>query len=343
MTKKDFIRKLRAKLHALSRDEVDEIINEYSDHIAHKIADGKSEAEAIKDFGDIDELAKDILSAYHIERNPKTVEDYISSVVEFINEVTGKIIKFDSSQLVSFLVEFVILLVILGLIRWACELLVKGLGGVLGIVSLGVFAPLSWLLYFLFSVIYFIVAVYIIYLFIKRKFLDESASSEKPKEEVVMKEKTEEIVKGGQGRIYYATPENRKTVKKDQTEAPKAVVEEAVVAEEKVAEEVVVTAVVAEQPKAEEPKKKEEKPKSSTSNNSANDLLMTLFRLVIGIFIWLPAFCVLLVSLVLLGIVISLVVVTGFSFIWLLLIVFGGILICLAFVLPLSKLIWRKI
>ena len=121
--------------------------------------------------------------------------------------------------------------------------------------------------------------------------------------------------------------------------------EAAVLVEEEVAKAVVEEPQAAEKPKAValSPKQKEEKPVRSSGGNSASELLMNLFRLVLGLFIWLPAFMALLASLVVFGVVISLVLVAGYSYVWLLLIVFGGILICLAFVVPLSRLIWRKI
>ena len=73
MNKKSFIKKLKNNLNVLEESEVKDIIEEYSDIIDEKIKDGKTEEEAIKDFGDINELSKEILKAYKI--NPKFIED----------------------------------------------------------------------------------------------------------------------------------------------------------------------------------------------------------------------------------------------------------------------------
>lgn len=72
MNKKSFIKKLKNNLSILEESEVNDIIEEYSNNIDEKIKNGKSEEEAIKDFGDIDELSKEILKAYKI--NPKFVK-----------------------------------------------------------------------------------------------------------------------------------------------------------------------------------------------------------------------------------------------------------------------------
>ena len=77
MNKKEFITELKNKLSILETTEIDDIISEYETHISNKIKEGKSEKEAIKSFGEIDELAKEILSAYKIKSDYKE-EDSIS-------------------------------------------------------------------------------------------------------------------------------------------------------------------------------------------------------------------------------------------------------------------------
>ena len=69
MTKKDFLDKLRGKLEILKSDEVEDIINEYSEHIDEKVKSGVSEEDAILEFGDFNELVTNILDAYKINKN----------------------------------------------------------------------------------------------------------------------------------------------------------------------------------------------------------------------------------------------------------------------------------
>ena len=69
MTREEFFAKLDARLSVLNESERRDIIEEYQSHIEFKIQDGKTEAQAISDFGDIDALADEILEAYHIDNN----------------------------------------------------------------------------------------------------------------------------------------------------------------------------------------------------------------------------------------------------------------------------------
>lgn len=53
MNKNEFLNQLRKRLSILSQDEIEELISEYSEHIDHKMSEGKSEEEAVSDFGDL--------------------------------------------------------------------------------------------------------------------------------------------------------------------------------------------------------------------------------------------------------------------------------------------------
>ena len=69
MNKKEFLEELGGYLAILDEKEQQDILEEYSQHIDMKIEKGLSEEEAIRDFGDIRELAAGILEAYHV--NPE--------------------------------------------------------------------------------------------------------------------------------------------------------------------------------------------------------------------------------------------------------------------------------
>ena len=66
MKKKEFLSILEEKLEVLNKEEREDILNEYKDTISEKVKNGQTEEEAIKDFGDIDDLARELLSAYKI-------------------------------------------------------------------------------------------------------------------------------------------------------------------------------------------------------------------------------------------------------------------------------------
>lgn len=67
MDKREFLHELEKYLAILDEKEQQDILDEYSQHIEMKMKSGMSEEEAIRDFGDINELAVDILGAYHVK------------------------------------------------------------------------------------------------------------------------------------------------------------------------------------------------------------------------------------------------------------------------------------
>ncbi len=67
MSKNKFLESLRKKLAILEESEIEDIITEYDGYIEEKIAQGTIEEDAVKSMGDIDELARDLLSAYKIK------------------------------------------------------------------------------------------------------------------------------------------------------------------------------------------------------------------------------------------------------------------------------------
>ena len=121
MTRFDFANRLNSRLYLLSEAERLDIIDEYMGHIDQKMKSGQSEADAIKDFGDIDDLAKDILAAYHIDSSKlggKTIDIYIRQIFDYFGTVTEKLLGFSTYQLARIFVEFVVLLVLLNLLRY---------------------------------------------------------------------------------------------------------------------------------------------------------------------------------------------------------------------------------
>lgn len=69
MNKEKFLAELREYLSVLENQEQDDICAEYAQHIDMKIQKGLSEEEAIRDFGPVEQLAAEILEAYHV--NPE--------------------------------------------------------------------------------------------------------------------------------------------------------------------------------------------------------------------------------------------------------------------------------
>lgn len=79
MNKKEFLETLIKKLSILNEQEKQDIISEYTDTINEKIKHGQTEEEAVKDFGDIDNLVKEILTAYKINPDFDDKEESLAS------------------------------------------------------------------------------------------------------------------------------------------------------------------------------------------------------------------------------------------------------------------------
>lgn len=69
MNKTEFLNELEKRIRVLNKNEINDILAEYSQHIDMRRESGLSEDEAIKDFGELDELVAEILEAYHV--NPE--------------------------------------------------------------------------------------------------------------------------------------------------------------------------------------------------------------------------------------------------------------------------------
>lgn len=65
--KDSFLKELQSRLSVLEEAEQQDILAEYAQHIDLRVAGGLTEEEAVQDFGDIDQLAAEILSAYHVK------------------------------------------------------------------------------------------------------------------------------------------------------------------------------------------------------------------------------------------------------------------------------------
>ena len=121
MNRFEFVNRLNGKLYLLKDNERRDIIDEYVGHINMKMKEGKSEAEAIKDFGDVDELAHEILSAYHIDSTKienKTLDIYVRQFFDYFSKTAEKILSFSTAQMARVFVEFVVLLIILNVLRY---------------------------------------------------------------------------------------------------------------------------------------------------------------------------------------------------------------------------------
>lgn len=67
MDKMTFLVELQRSIAMLDDAEQKDIVDEYAQHIDMKVSGGMTEAEAIADFGDFDDLVREVLGAYHVK------------------------------------------------------------------------------------------------------------------------------------------------------------------------------------------------------------------------------------------------------------------------------------
>lgn len=196
MTKEQFLQKLSDKLIILSEEERNDMITEYRTHIDMKIAEGMLESEVIAGFGDIDELAAELLSAYHVDpnydqRNDRSIENLFKRVGRFFQASMESLLEMDRSQVTHLLGRFVVL----GLIFFAMMIVLAVFEGLIenffwldGRYE-GVGAFFRAVIDFVFGMIRFVIFLYFAYFFFDHYVIDKShepASFKQIKKKIVL-------------------------------------------------------------------------------------------------------------------------------------------------------------
>lgn len=125
MLKSEFLELLNQKLSLINDKEREDIILEYGTYIDDKIANGVSEEEAVAGFGDVDELAKEILSAYKISTDSmdplsSKADKTIDKVYAKVEELFSKLGDFSMNQIFHVVFDAFVLVLIL----WIGKLIV---------------------------------------------------------------------------------------------------------------------------------------------------------------------------------------------------------------------------
>lgn len=204
MNKKVFLEKLKKKLKILKEDELDDIIEEYEDHINEKISSGKTEEEAVKDFGNFDELVKEILSAYKINedydkptKEKNVVADFIDTCVSFVKDLAKNLGNRGADDIIKFIIEFVVLILFIAILKlpvlfveeageWLFERLVSPFG-----------YALAKIWKYMIEIMYLILAIVGIVNFVKKRYMEGENVEEKEliKKERISKNNTKTIEK----------------------------------------------------------------------------------------------------------------------------------------------------
>lgn len=123
MSKDEFLRTLDKKLQVINEKERRDIIDEYRTHIEMKVQDGKSEEEAIEDFGDIDELVDEILDAYKINTDrvnqsfDRKFNNFMDELYDGFKRFLGSFTSLEVDDVVKLIFEILIILLILAVLH----------------------------------------------------------------------------------------------------------------------------------------------------------------------------------------------------------------------------------
>lgn len=174
MTIQQFKEELNSRLEVLNEKERNEIISEYIDHIHLKIEDGKSEAEAIQDFGNLDDLCKEILDSYHVNttytKKNSTFENYISYFARWINNTAEKITKMNQKDLITLIIEVVVIIAILIVFSGFIQLLGNLFLSIFNFLPYFIRSPFRNIVHIIISVFNIVFIFYVLYIFFNKKF-----------------------------------------------------------------------------------------------------------------------------------------------------------------------------
>ena len=168
MTKKDFLDKLREKLEILKSDEVEDIINEYSEHIDEKVKYGVSEEDAILEFGDFNELVTNILDAYKINKNyNKGESNIVNDLIDTTKNVFNETIKIISSgtfkDILQLLIYVLIALIICAFVKIPFYFIQDGFENIISPLPYRIYNVISGIVAVVINIIYIFIA-YIVYI-----------------------------------------------------------------------------------------------------------------------------------------------------------------------------------
>ena len=177
MTKNEFFQKLEARLNILNEQERNDILSEYRSHIEFKMQDGKTEEEAIADFGDVDALAEEILSAYHIDTDNvwnKNGEYYIKKSVSFINHATERLLSFSLGDVAKVVVEFLIVLLIICLVSVPFNMISDKIGYLFGFMPSTIDNMISSIVILALDLVTLVITFIILYSFVKTRIINRN-------------------------------------------------------------------------------------------------------------------------------------------------------------------------
>ena len=174
MTKQEFLSYLEKRLGVLKKQEIQDILEEYAQHIEIKMQGGKTEEEAISDFGDVEELVEEILEAYNVDphygehRFEQSATGFLKKLASGMNVVSERILSMNGKEIWNILVKLFVLVICLIIVRIPVELIKDTILWGVRILPYFLERPLEWLVEAFFSLAYLALVLYTLYVFLKR-------------------------------------------------------------------------------------------------------------------------------------------------------------------------------
>ena len=128
MKKEEFLDKLREKISILKKEEQDDIINEYREHIEEKLKKKEKEEKIIEELGSVDEIAKEILDAYKINEEYTTKNAgarFFETCNNVIETIVEKFANKSFSDIMKFILEILVILLLIFILKLLCYYIAK--------------------------------------------------------------------------------------------------------------------------------------------------------------------------------------------------------------------------
>ncbi len=196
MNKEKFLESLRKKLSILEESEIEDIISEYDGYIEEKIAQGSTEKEAVKSMGNVDELARELLSAYKIKNPEEKSHDTFNNLADEVLNIFERIIDIFTHKSFNDILRFVFELIFILLIIAICKLpfeIIENMGrGVFVSLGVGVYSIPIRIWNFILEFAYLIFAILLFIKIFENRYLNDfnRYSEEKVVEEPVENKKS---------------------------------------------------------------------------------------------------------------------------------------------------------
>ncbi|MGI6031184.1 MAG: DUF1700 domain-containing protein [Eubacteriales bacterium] len=187
MTRVEFLNHLEKRLEILNKKERDDLLEEYAQHIENKMSEGMTEEEAVRDLGDIDELADEILEAYNVDpeydrtqRVEKTVISGVSQLGRMINQLASQLMRKNARELFALLVRLCVVGAVLLGVYLVLDVVKNAVMRVFSFLPHLLYSPLYGLFDLIVLLFMLVLAAVALYNFVGQEFFPRSEEEEEP-------------------------------------------------------------------------------------------------------------------------------------------------------------------